>query len=76
MTRRRMSPRSSGSLRRTAGDVVALATVLSWTGVRIALDGVRSVTDRVASSIVSRVVGSEAIDPRVFDWTFSRVVSS
>lgn len=78
MTRLNTSPKSSGSLRRSAADAGALVVIWSWIGVRLGLDAVRSLVDRGASAVITRAVGSDApLDPRVLDWTFgqTRVVS-
>jgi hypothetical protein len=59
-----MLPKISGSLRRTAGDCVALVTLWSWIVVRAALDSVSSAVDRVAAAVVTRAAIPDPIDMR------------
>lgn len=75
MTRRRTSPRSSGSpLRRTLSEVGGLLTIWGWIAARVSLGLVESGVNRGFALVLSTVVGSEQMDPDALEWSLRNVV--
>lgn len=66
--RRSISPKCSGSLRRSLSDAAGLLTIWSWIAVRSSVSAVSGVADRLHALVLSRLVGSEPIDARAMDW--------